>query len=567
MSEKSISAEEVAKHNTKDSLWIIIDGNVYDVTEWQNTHPGGKRMLQKVGGQDASKKFHSYHDTAAVLRKYGDKFRIGKLADVEANPASASTELVMTTMRENSLNAERQTQMGISLLLEMNKTAAAVPAGAPAGAPALPPFGDQIPFADPMWYQGYYSPYYGEKHARIRSRVRKWLEENVVPHLDDWEEQGGFPPSLYRDFAQAGWLAYCTGNRDYPSKYFPNKHADICPDAEVDAFVGAAVSDEVCRIGSGALVWFLSGGFLIGLPPVMNFARPEVRDRVIPQVMAGNKRICLCITEPRGGSDVANLETTAEKTADGKHYIVNGVKKWITNGMFADFFSVAVRTGGPGMNGVSMLLVEKTFPGVSVRKITTQGMTGTGTAFVEFDDVKVPVENLIGAENQGFKVIMSNFNHERIAVIVQAVRFARVCFEDAIRWSFQRKTFGKPLFGHDVIRNKLAQMASKIEAAQASLDNLLYQDQCMTPQLASLKLGGPIAGLKAFSTQMLEYVAREASQIFGGLAYTRGGKGGRVERIYRDVRALAIPGGSEEIMLDLAIRQSVKVQKHFGAKL
>jgi len=299
----------------------------------------------------------------------------------------------------------------------------------------------------------------------------------------------------------------------------------------------------------------------------MNFARPEVRDRVIPQVMAGNKRICLCITEPRGGSDVANLETTAEKTADGKHYIVNGVKKWITNGMFADFFSVAVRTGGPGMNGVSMLLVEKTFPGVSVRKITTQGMTGTGTAFVEFDDVKVPVENLIGAENQGFKVIMSNFNHERIAVIVQAVRFARVCFEDAIRWSFQRKTFGKPLFGHDVIRNKLAQMASKIEAAQASLDNLLYQDQCMTPQLASLKLGGPIAGLKAFSTQMLEYVAREASQIFGGLAYTRGGKGGRVERIYRDVRALAIPGGSEEIMLDLAIRQSVKVQKHFGAKL
>ena len=232
---------------------------------------------------------------------------------------------------------------------------------------------------------------------------------------------------------------------------------------------------------------------------------------------------------------------------------MSGEKKWITNGVWADFFTVAVRTGKPGMGGISMLLIEKTMPGITVRKIQTQGMRCSGSTFIEFDEVKVPVTNLIGRENQGFKVIMSNFNHERIGVITQAVRFSRVCFEEAIKWSFERETFGVKLFKHAVIRNKLAQMASRTKAAQA--------------ELAALKLGGHIAGLKAFSTQTFEYVAREASQIFGGLSYTQGGKGGKVERLYRDVRALAIPGGSEEIMLDLAIRQSVKVQQFFGAKL
>src|SRR5277367_7024925 len=164
----------------------------------------------------------------------------------------------------------------------------------------------------------------------------------------------------------------------------------------------------------------------IGLPPLIKFGKEEVKTRVVPDIIAGKKRICLCITEPDAGSDVANLVTEAKKTEDGKHYIVNGEKKWITNGIWSDYFTVAVRTGGPGMKGVSLLLIEKTMPGVSVRRMDCQGVWASGTTYVNFEDVKVPVENLIGKENSGFKVIMTNFNHERLGIIIQANRFSRV---------------------------------------------------------------------------------------------------------------------------------------------
>lgn len=523
---KEFSREEVAKHNTPEDLWIIINDEVFNVTEWQNDHPGGRRMLQKVGGTDASKLFKKYHNTEVVMRKYGNKFKIGKLADggLAANHAIASAK-------------------------------------------PLPQFGDMIPYADPLWYQGFYSPYRNESHAALRKRIRAYVEEKFVPYIDEWEEAGEIPSRVYREFGQAGFIAYMCGAKELPVAYTTNKFEDIVPTDQFDIFHETVVADEVCRAGAGSLIWFLAGGLSIGLPPVLNYGSPELRRRVLPQILSGDKRICLCITEPRGGSDVANLETSAIKTPDGKHYIVNGEKKWITNGIWSDFFTVAVRTGGPGMNGVSVLLIERTMPGIHLRKITTQGMRCSGSTYIEFENVKVPVENLLGKENKGFKVIMGNFNHERFGVINQAIRFSRVCYEDAVKWAHERETFGEKLINHDVIRNKLAQMACRIEGTQSLYDILAYQYKVMDPQEAMLRLGGHIAGLKALATQTFEYCAREASQIFGGLAYTRGGKGGRVERLYRDVRALAIPGGSEEIMLDLSMRQALKVHKLLGAKL
>lgn len=557
MTEKTITASEVAEHSTKESLWIIIDNYVYDVTEWQNEHPGGKRMLQKVGGKDATKQFHKYHDVDNIMRKFGIKYRIGKLSDIEANPAS---NIAYTNSNAGYTNASSPSIPPMVTATETSGTDKEY-------LEPLEEYGDLIPFADPMWYQGYLSPYFNEYHAKLRDRIRAWVDEHIQPYVDDWEAQQEIPEQLYRDFGRDGWLPYLVSSGKFMSEYAENKHIDIVPEDKFDGFASTIVMDELCRAGSGSIAWFLGGGFGIGFPPVFRFASDEVKKRVLPPILRGEKRICLCITEPKGGSDVAQLETSATLTPDGKHYIVSGEKKWITNGVWADYFSVAVRTGKPGMGGISMLLIEKTMPGINVRKIQTQGMRCSGSTFIEFDEVKVPVTNLIGRENQGFKVIMSNFNHERIGVITQAMRFSRVCYEEAIKWSFERETFGVKLFKHAVIRNKLAQMASRIEAAQASLDFLIFNADNMDPEVASLKLGGHIAGLKAFSTQTFEYVAREASQIFGGLSYTQGGKGGKVERLYRDVRALAIPGGSEEIMLDLAIRQSVKVQQIFGAKL
>jgi len=172
-----------------------------------------------------------------------------------------------------------------------------------------------------------------------------------------------------------------------------------------------------------------------------------------------------------------------------------------------------------------------------------------------------------GKENRGFNVIMTNFNHERIGIIIQALRFARVCYEESVKYASKRETFGQKLIAHAIIRNKLAQMAGRIEACHAWLETLVFQAHSMDETEAMLKLGGAIAGLKAQATQTFEFAAREASQIFGGLSYSRGGQGAKIERLYRDVRAYAIPGGSEEIMLDLSIRQSMKVHKVLGMKL
>jgi len=287
----------------------------------------------------------------------------------------------------------------------------------------------------------------------------------------------------------------------------------------------------------------------------------------MPGILSGDKRICLAITEPDAGSDVANLTCEAKLSEDGKHYIVNGEKKWITNGIWSDYFTTAVRTGGEGMNGVSVLLIERSFGGVSTRKMDCQGVWSSGTTYVTFEDVKVPVENLIGKENQGFKVIMTNFNHERIGIIIQCLRFSRVCYEESMKYAHKRRTFGKKLIEHPVIRLKLAHMFRQIEASYSWMENLIYQCQQMNEVEAMLKLGGAIAGLKAQATTTFEFCAREASQIFGGLSYSRGGQGAKVERLYRDVRAYAIPGGSEEIMLDLSIRQSLRVHKALGMKL
>jgi alkylation response protein AidB-like acyl-CoA dehydrogenase len=386
-----------------------------------------------------------------------------------------------------------------------------------------------------------------------------------MPNVTEWEEARKVPDEIYKEMGERGYLAGLMGTH-YPKEYVTNTVAAVTPE-KWDLFHELTITDEISRAGSGGLVWNLIGGFGIGMPPVMRYAKKSLRDRIAPGILQGDKRICLAITEPDAGSDVANLTCEAKLSEDGKHYIVNGEKKWITNGIWSDYFTTAVRTGKPGMNGVSVLLIERSFGGVSTRKMDCQGVWSSGTTYVTFEDVKVPVENLIGKENQGFRVIMTNFNHERIGIIIQCLRFSRVCYEEAMKYAHKRRTFGKKLIEHPVIRLKLAHMARQIEASWSWLENMIYQCQKMGEMEAMLKLGGAIAGLKAQSTTTFEFCAREASQIFGGLSYSRGGQGAKVERLYRDVRAYAIPGGSEEIMLDLSIRQALKVHQTLGMKL
>jgi acyl-CoA dehydrogenase len=302
-------------------------------------------------------------------------------------------------------------------------------------------------------------------------------------------------------------------------------------------------AEELARVGAGGINASLMV-HSIGLPPILALGSEDMKARVAPQVLSGNKIICLCVTEPSGGSDVANLQTKAVR--DGDYYIVDGAKMFITGGLRADFYTVAVRTGGPGAAGVSLLLLERGMEGITQTPIKKMGWWASDTAALYFDNVRVPVSNLIGSEGQGFQGIMANFNHERLAMAAGAIASARACLEDAITWAQERKTFGKRLADHQAIRHKIAEMLGRINAGQAYLEHCAWRvGQGATP-------AADIALLKVQATQIMEFCAREAAQILGGASFMRGC---RVERIYREVRVNAIGGGSEEIMRDLAARQ------------
>ncbi|KAJ3289504.1 hypothetical protein HDU76_007521, partial [Blyttiomyces sp. JEL0837] len=357
--------------NNETDVWIIVHGKVYDVTKFLAQHPGGKKVLLKVAGQDASKQFDQFHN-AGVLEKFGPELYKGDVAGSGAASAS-SGQKVEDIPLEGVAEGES--------------------------------FGDLVPFGDPYWYQDWSSPFYKESHRRLRSYVRNFVEKEVMPFCYEWDEAKMIPKSLFLKAADAGILAAICGGSPWPVHASRPPPVGIKPE-EFDQFHEFVVCDELARCGSGGVLWGLIGGLGIGLPPVMHFGSEELKARIVPDCLAGRKNICLAVTEPYAGSDVANLRTEAKKTPDGKHFIINGEKKWITNGVFADYFTVACRTGGPGMNGLSLILVERTMPGVTTRHMPCSGVWASGTTYITFEDVKVPVENLIGKENKGFKAIM-----------------------------------------------------------------------------------------------------------------------------------------------------------------
>jgi len=383
--------------------------------------------------------------------------------------------------------------------------------------------------------------------------VRAFVERDIAPYVHEWDETKTIPPEVYRATYAAGILPAVVG-KPWPKDLVPE-----CEEPEhFDYFHELIVFDEFARCGSGGVLWGLLEGIHIGLPPVLNFGSEDLRRRVGAPCLRGEGIICLAITEPYAGSDVANIRCEAKLDPSGKFYRVTGEKKWITNGIWADYFTVAVRTGGPGMGGISLLVIERSMPGVDCRRMDCMGVWASGTTFITFEDVKVPVENLIGKENEGFKYIMHNFNHERWGFVIQANRFARVCYEESFKYAHRRRTFGKKLIEHPVIRHKLAEMIRQVEATHYLLETITYQMNTMTKEESSKALAGITALAKVQSTKVFEFCAREAAQVFGGASYVRGGQGEKIERLYRDVRAYAIPGGSEEIMLDLGVRQAMK---------
>ncbi|NNF16655.1 MAG: acyl-CoA dehydrogenase [Gammaproteobacteria bacterium] len=376
------------------------------------------------------------------------------------------------------------------------------------------------------------NPHLGHEHEEWRNQLRRFFDSHVCPYAAQWDEAGRIPDDLWPLAGDMGILGL-----GYPEEYGGVSEG-------VDIWHKNILNEELARVGVGGVSATLMV-HNIALPPVVNFARASIRERIVPPVLAGQKRIALGITEPGAGSDVAQITTGAKRQGD--HYIVNGSKTYITGAMNANWITTAVRTGGEGAGGISTLLIPTSANGVTRTPLDKkQGWWCSDTATVYFDNVKVPVANLIGAENQGFKVIMANFNDERMAMSAAMEAFARVCLEEAVEWARERQTFGQRLADHQVIRHKIAEMKRMINATQSYVQVMSNNVQNGNAH------AGDIAMLKVQCSQTMEFCAREAMQIMGGMGYMRGS---RVERIYREVRVNAIGGGSEEIMRDLAARQ------------
>ncbi|PPQ69164.1 hypothetical protein CVT26_003538 [Gymnopilus dilepis] len=505
---KTFTRDEVAKHNVDGDLWVIIDAKVYDLSRFKNLHPGGAAVLidEEVAGKDATEAFYGLHKHEVIAKPQYARLQIGVIEG------------------EKSVIHGR-------VVGELSK----------------------VPYAEPTWLtDGYYSPYYTDNHRRFQKAVRKFVDEVISPDAAAREEDGK-PPS--KNVIEAMAKVNLHAMRMGPGKHLKGLElmGGIVKPEEFDYFHELIITQEFARCGKRGYGDGLMSGSIIGLPPVLNFGSPEIKARVIPDVISGQKLICLAISEAFAGSDVAGLKTTAKKTEDGKHWIINGTKKWITNGTFAHYFTVGCRTD----DGFTVILVERG-EGVETKAIKTSYSPAAGTAFVTFDNVKVPVENTLGPEGGGIFVMLSNFNHERWVMICSSARSQRLIVEECLKWTTQRKAFGKPLHSQAVIRSKIAAMISRVESVQSWLENITHQMNNMSYKEQASKLAGPIGLLKMYATRSAQETATDAVQIFGGRGITRTGMGASIEHYHRTVPFDAILGGAEDVLGDLGVRQAIR---------
>ncbi|RWA03974.1 hypothetical protein EKO27_g11132 [Xylaria grammica] len=417
----------------------------------------------------------------------------------------------------------------------------------------------ELPWAEPPWLgSAWASPYYNESHRKLQAYARRYYDENVIPHMLEWEAAGDCPSSAKASYLKSGLAVL-----DVPKEYRPREFNTVAgiPVDELDVFHRLILTDEVSRIEGGVSTALSGGANVIGLPPIVKYGTEAQKKRWLPGLFTAETSFCLGITEPSGGSDVSNLRTTAKKSADGTHYVVNGHKKWITGSPWATHMTTAVRTGGPGPGGISLLVIPLSLPGVSVQKIHNSGQSAGGASWVRLDNVRVPADHLIGVENEGFMYVMKNFNNERFIMAVACNRKARTCLSTALAYAFERETFGVPLISHQIIRHKIVHLARDIEAHWARLEQIAYHIQ--KHGWYGRDIAGPIAMAKISGGRILELSAREAQQIMGGVAYQRDGPsgGGSVEQITRDLRMMVVGGGSEEILGDLAFKEEIKTAK------
>ncbi|KAI3617962.1 acyl-dehydrogenase [Moniliophthora roreri] len=479
------------QHNKRENLWVIVDSNVYDLSNFASLHPGGIAVLidQEVAGQDATEAFFSLHRFEILKRPQYLRLKIGTIQGEEPQ-------------------------------INTNPTASL----------------SDVPFAEPTWLtKGYSSPYFNEvrssrtaytscdsynlqSHRRLQVAIRKFNEEVVFPDAQAREEDGKrASPYIFQERAKRNIPAMALGPGPH-LKGLELMEGAVKPE-EFDCFHELVMIQEGSRLHARGYTDGLAGGNYIALPPIMRYAIPDIRDKIVNEVFSGQKFLSLAVTEAYAGSDVAGIRTRATKV-DG------GWIKWITNGTFADYFVTACRNKEDG--GLIVLLIERG-EGIKTKLIRTSYSTAAGTAFVTFDDVFVPDGHVLGPRHDGLRIILGNFNHERWAMACSSIGTQRAIVEECLKWTAQRKVFGKPLISQAVVRAKLAAMISRLESGQNWLENITYQMTKMNNTQQGALLAGQIAFLKMHASRAGQDTARDAVQIFGGRGITKTGMGRHIE--------------------------------------
>ncbi|MGE2688586.1 acyl-CoA dehydrogenase family protein [Mycolicibacterium pulveris] len=379
------------------------------------------------------------------------------------------------------------------------------------------------------------------EREQLRKSVRAFAEREILPHIDEWEHSGELPRDLHRKAGEAGLLG----------AGFPQSVGGGGGDG-ADAVI---ICEEMHQAGcpGGVFASLFTCG--ISVPHMIASGDQRLIDTYVRPTLRGELIGSLAITEPGGGSDVGHLSTRAER--DGDDYIVNGAKTYITSGVRADYVVTAVRTGGPGAAGISLLVVDKTTPGFEVtRKLDKMGWRSSDTAELSYTDVRVPAANLIGAENSGFLQIAGAFVAERVGLAAQAYASAQRCLDLTVQWCRDRETFGKPLISRQQVQNTLAEMARRIDVARVYTHHVVERQLAGAAEPATSGQGEPnliaeVCFAKNTAVEAGEWVANQAVQLFGGMGYMAESE---VERQYRDMRILGIGGGTTEILTALAAK-------------
>ncbi|OZI10775.1 acyl-CoA dehydrogenase [Bacillaceae bacterium SAS-127] len=373
-----------------------------------------------------------------------------------------------------------------------------------------------------------------EEHQMFRKAVKGFVEKEITPHVEEWEQQGEVPRDIFKRLGELGYLGI----------KFPEEYGGMGSDLIMET----VFTEELTKCGSGGISSSIGAHINIAATPIWRFGSYEQKRKYLSPSIQGDMIAALGITEPNAGSDVSSIQTKAEKQGD--YYLLNGSKTFITNGVNADYVVVAAKTSaGPMHRNISLFIVETKWAGFSVgKKLKKLGWHGSDTGEIFFENMKIPKENLLGKENEGFKYIMENFQWERLTLALSSVALAEKALEDAIRYSKERIQFGKPISQFQVIRHKLVDMAIDIEKAK----NITYRAVYLYNKGNNVTTEATMA--KVYASEMVNRVCDQAVQIHGGNGYMMEFP---VQRYWRDARIQSIGGGTTEIMRGILAKQLI----------